>query len=72
MSTEIFLPAQVTFSSKAYLYNRSCITFLQKVQPYQTGTEPPLQDDDATHHFFGKSVTKQPPPLLFEEHLCMK
>lgn len=73
MSTEIFLPAQqVTFSIKAYLYNRSRITFLQKVQPYQTGTEPPLQDDDATHHFFVKSIIKQPPPLLLEEYLCIK
>lgn len=57
---------------KGYLYNRSCITLLQKVQPYQTGAEPPLQDDNATHHFLGKSVKKQLPLLLLEEHLSMK
>lgn len=57
---------------EGYLYNCSCITFLEKVQPYQTGAEPPLQNDDATHHFLGKSVMKQLPLLLLEVHLSMK
>lgn len=54
---------------KWYLYNHSGISLLQEVQPYQTVTEPALQDDDVTHHLFVKSVLEELPLLLLEEHL---